>query len=199
MKQVNQAHSPRRDAGALAAVPSVAGAGGRGPEGDLVPSMRELAVRREEREDSVEREAIAVTVPVHRVRTKRAGRGAPETFDARFPSHPREKREEGVAENGRSGRGESVHSKRLTRQRRFVVWLRPILRSRSSQASPCRTLPCARYAQCPAKAPRAGRAFSAFFTSPSPGAGDACGPSAANAASKSRLPSSAFLFCRDAR
>lgn len=91
----------------------MAGAGGNGPKGHLVPSMRELVVRREEREHSVEREAIAVTVPVYRVGTERAGRGAPETFDARFPSHPREKGEEVMSENGRPVRNESIHAGRL--------------------------------------------------------------------------------------
>src|ERR1017187_4976150 len=98
MNHLNQAASAAEDYVTLAwQAGSVAGAGGSGPEGDLVPSMRELAVRRKEREHLVEREAVAVTVPVHRVGTERAGRGAPESFDARFslPS----------AGEGKAGRG----------------------------------------------------------------------------------------------
>jgi hypothetical protein len=104
----------------------VAGAGWLGPEGDLFPAMLELAPRCEKSEHLVEREAIAVAVPVHRVRAERAGRRVSESFDTRSPSHLLEKGKKVVAENGRALRDESVHPKRLPRKETTIRAFRVI-------------------------------------------------------------------------
>lgn len=75
----------------------------------MIAATFDLALRGEERENLVEREAVAVAVPVNGVRAERVCGRPSKSVDTRLPSHLLENGKEFVAENGRALVDERFH------------------------------------------------------------------------------------------